>query len=147
MAIPMVAVPFLEIGEVRRLFETNGLTYPVAGAEMRGVAAVQQFFEALGLAKPPIVQVSQPELRMRCQYPQSARFELTLSTPAKKWVYATLTSDSAWVKIPQPQISGPRQANFLIEVDSSQMTTVGAHGAARVKLACNGGQTLEGRVL
>jgi len=146
-AQPKAAVPVLESGEVRRWFETNGWLYPVAGAEMRGVAAVQQFFEALGLAKPPVVQISQPELRMGCQYPQSARFELTLSTPAKKWVYATVTSDSPWVKIPQPQISGPRQAKFLIEVDSSRMTTVGPHGEAKVKLVCNGGQGLEVRVI
>src|SRR5437868_6171877 len=35
-AQPKAAVPVLESGEVRRWFETNGWTYPVAGAEMHG---------------------------------------------------------------------------------------------------------------
>src|SRR5207237_9365322 len=103
---PKAAVPVLESGEVRRWFETNGWTYPVAGPEVRGVAAVQQFFEAMGLSKPPTVQVSPPEVRLRCKYPDSARYELTLSTPAKKWVYAPLTSDSQWVKIPSQHVRG-----------------------------------------
>ncbi len=144
---PKAAVPVLESGVVRTWFETNGWTYPVAGPEVRGVAAVQQFFEAMGLSKPPVVQVSPPEVRLRCRYPESARFELTLSTLAKKWVYATLTSDSPWVKIPSPQVSGPQKATFLIEVDSSRMTAVGAHGEAKVKVVANGGKAIEVRVV
>ncbi len=144
---PKAAVPLLESGEIKRWFETNGWTYPVEGPEVRGVAAVQQFFEAMGLSKPPPVQVSTGEVRLRCQYPQSARFQLTLSTTAKKWVYATIASDAAWLKVPNPQASGPQQATFLIEVDSSRMTTVGPHGEARVKVVANGGQALEVRVI
>jgi len=94
-----------------------------------------------------VVQVSPAEVRLRCRYPESARYELTLSTPAKKWVYATLTSDSQWVKIPSPQVSGPQKATFLIEVDSSRMTAVGAHGEAKVKVVANGGKALEVRVV
>ena len=144
---PKAAVPLLESGEVKRWFETNGWTYPVAGPEVRGVATVQQFFEALGLSKPPQLQVSSSEVRLRCKYPESARYQVTLSTPAKKWVYAALTSDSAWLKVPQPQVSGPQQTSFLIEVDSSRMSTVGPHGEGKVKIIGNGGQALEVRVI
>jgi hypothetical protein len=144
---PKAGVPLLESGEVRRWFEANGWTYPVAGPEVRGVAAVQQFFEALGLSKPPTVQLSSTEVRLRCKYPDSARYQLTLSTPAKKWVYATITSDSAWLKVPQPQTSGPQQSTFLIEVDSSRMTSVGSHGEGKVLLVANGGQKVEVRVV
>jgi hypothetical protein len=140
---PKAAVPLLESGDVRRWFETNGWTYPVSGPEVRGVAAVQQFFEAMGLSKPPAVQVSPMEVRLRCQYPESARFQLSLSTPAKKWVYATISSESAWLKVPQPQVSGPQQTTFLIEIDSSRMTTVGTRGEARIKVIANGGQTID----
>ncbi len=144
---PKAAVPLLESGEVKRWFETNGWTYPVAGPEVHGVAAVQQFFEALGLSKPPQLQVSSSEIRLRCKHPESARHQITLSTPAKKWVYATISSDSAWLKVPQPQVSGPQQTSFLIEVDSSRMATVGAHGEAKIKIVGNGGQALEVRVI
>jgi hypothetical protein len=146
-AQPKQAVPLLESGEVRRWFEVNGWTYPVSGPDVRGVAAVQQFFEAMGLSKPPTVQLSSSEVRLRCKYPDSARYQLTLSTPAKKWVYAAVTSDSAWLKVPQPQVAGPQQANFLIEIDSSRMTTVGPHGEARLMILANGGQKLEARVI
>ena len=141
---PKMAVPLLESGEVKRWFEVNGWTYPVAGPEVRGVAAVQQFFEAMGLSKPPTVQVSSAEVRLRCQYPEGARYQITLSTPAKKWVYATLSSDSVWLKIPQPQVSGPQQTTFLLEVDPSRMN---AHGEGKVKIVANGGQKLEVRVV
>jgi hypothetical protein len=144
---PKAAVPVLESGVVRTWFETNGWTYPVAGPEVKGVAAVQQFFEAMGLSKPPVVGVSPAEVRLRCKYPDSARYELTLSTPAKKWVYATIASDSPWVHIPSPQVSGPQKTSFLIEIDSSRMTTVGAHGEAKVKVLANGGKTIEVRVV
>lgn len=144
---PKAAVPLLESGEVKRWFETNGWTYPVAGPEVRGVAAVQQFFEALGLSKPPALQLSSTEVRLRCKYPESARQQITLSTAAKKWVYATIASDSAWLKVPQPQVSGPQQTSFLVEVDSSRMTTVGPHGEGKIKIVGNGGQALEVRVI
>jgi hypothetical protein len=146
-ARPKAAVPLLESGEIRRWFDANGWTYPVAGPEVRGVAAVQQFFEAMGLSKPPVVQVTPAEVRLRCQYPESARFQLTLSTAAKKWVYATLTSDSPWITLPQPQVSGPQTGAFLIEVDSSRMTSVGTHGEGKLKVVANGGKAIEVRVV
>jgi hypothetical protein len=142
---PKAAVPLLENNEIQRWFEVNGWTYPVSGPEVHGVAAVQQFFEAMGLSKPPVVQVSSTEVRLRCRYPDSARYQLTLSTAAKKWVYAAISSDSAWLKIPQPQASGPKEATFLLEVDSSRMTTT--HGEGKVKIVTNGGIALEVKVI
>jgi hypothetical protein len=138
---PKAAVPLLENNEIKRWFEINGWTYPVSGPDVHGVAAVQQFFEAMGLSKPPTVQVSSTEVRLRCRYPDSARYQLTLSTNAKKWVYAAISSDSSWLKIPQPQASGPKEATFLVEVDSSRMTT--PHAEGKVKVVTNGGVALE----
>src|SRR5207253_3709734 len=43
---PKEAAPVLESGEVQQWFLANGWTYPVSGPTARGVAAVQQFFEA-----------------------------------------------------------------------------------------------------
>ena len=40
--------------------------YPVAGPPARGVAAVQQFFEGMGLSKPPPLELSENEFRFQC---------------------------------------------------------------------------------
>ena len=56
---PREAAPLFENGEVARWYESNGWTYPVQGPAASGMAAVQQFFEALGLAKPPRVVLNQ----------------------------------------------------------------------------------------
>jgi hypothetical protein len=113
-AKPKDAVPVLESGDVRRWFDLNGWTYPVQGPDVKGVAAVQQFFEALGLSKPPTVQVSQNEVRLRCPYPETTRFQLTLSTPAKKWVYAQVRTDRPWLRVVTPNVSGPQQASVML---------------------------------
>src|SRR5207302_5762165 len=45
-----------EKGAVAAWYEANGWTYPVQGPASSGLGAVQQFFEALGLVKPPKVE-------------------------------------------------------------------------------------------
>ncbi len=52
------------------------------------MAGVQQFFEAMGLSKPPVLQLSQTEFRFRCDRPGPISFQAVLNnTSAKrKWV-------------------------------------------------------------
>ncbi|HVS37440.1 MAG TPA: hypothetical protein VMS17_17895, partial [Gemmataceae bacterium] len=57
-ANPKPAGPLLESGDVSRWFEANGWSYPVIGTPAKGVAAVQQFFECMGLSKPPPLVLS-----------------------------------------------------------------------------------------
>src|SRR5262249_22313287 len=52
-ANPKEAAALFEQGAVKAWYESNGWTYPVRGTQARGKGAVQQFFEALGLIKPP----------------------------------------------------------------------------------------------
>src|SRR5262245_25358490 len=91
---PKAAVPMLEGGEIARWFASNGWNYPVRGTPARGVAGVQQFFECMGLSKPPVVQLSQAEVRLSCKSAGPVRSEVTLHTAARKWVYANVESDS-----------------------------------------------------
>src|SRR5262245_61827400 len=70
-AHPKSAVPLLENGEIERWFGDNGWTYPVQGEPARGVAAVQQFFEGMGLSKPPPVQLSEDEVRLTGRHPET----------------------------------------------------------------------------
>ena len=75
---PKAAAPLLENGEVARWFEANGWTYPVDGPAARGVAAVQQFFESMGLSKPPLVFASEEELQFTCLPQEVIRSQVTL---------------------------------------------------------------------
>src|SRR5262245_21567774 len=114
---PKAAVPLLENGEILRWFQSNGWNYPVRGQPARGVAGVQQFFEAMGLSKPPAVQVSQSETRFIVHYPECVRGQVSILTPAKKWVYASVESDSPWLRVLTPSPAGPQQAAIGFEVD------------------------------
>jgi hypothetical protein len=142
---PKGASTLLEGGELAKWFSSNGWKYPVAGPLAKGVAGVQQFFEAMGLAKPPTVQLSQQDLRVVCRDGQPVRGQLALRTPAKKWVYGNVSSDAAWLRVLTPAISGPQQAAIAFEVDPRQLPGRRAEGTLRI--IANAGQTLTARVL
>src|SRR5262249_14449573 len=138
-AQPKAAVPLLESGEVARWFAANGWNYPIAGTPAKSVAGVQQFFEAMGLSKPPVVQVSQPEIRFLCNYPETAHGQVTLQTASKKWVYGNVTSDAPWLKVLTPSVSGPQRAAAAFAVDTRLIRSDGlAEGTLQIK--ANGGQ-------
>jgi hypothetical protein len=138
---PKAAVPLLESGEIGRWFEANGWNYPVRGVSAKGVAGVQQFFEAMGLSKPPVVHLSQTEAQHTCTYPETVRGQVVLQTAARKWVYASVESDAAWLKVLTLVVSGPQQAQIAYEIDSRSMPASGA-AAATLTVHANGGQKL-----
>jgi hypothetical protein len=144
-AQPKAAVPLLENGEIARWFAGNGWNYPVRGTPARGVAGIQQFFEAMGLSKPPAVMVERPEVRFSCTYPETQRFQVALRTNAKKWVYANVESDSPWLKVLTPHVAGPQHAAIAFEVDS-RFLPGGGHCEGRLKIQANAGQNLAIRV-
>lgn len=137
---PKAAVPMLESGEVSRWFTANGWNFPIRGPQAKGVAGVQQFFETMGLSKPPPVQVSQTEVRLACVYPETVRSQVAVQTGAKKWVYATVTSDCPWLRVLTPQVSGPQQATIAFEVDPKEGQGTPLEG--KLHIAANGGQAL-----
>ena len=111
----------LHAGEVAAWFAANSWHYPLTEPSAPGVAAVQQFFEALGVASPPAVALSETTMSFTCVYPEELRGQVLLRTPARKWVYAFVDSDVPWLRILTPSVSGPRQASIDFEVDSSLM--------------------------
>jgi hypothetical protein len=141
---PKAAVPLVENGEIARWFANNGWNYPVRGTPARGVAGIQQFFEAMGLSKPPAVMVAQPEVRFSCAYPESQRFQVALHTTSRKWVYAHVESDSPWLKVLTPHVAGPKNAAIAFEVDSRFLPP--GHCEGRLKIQANAGQNLAVRV-
>jgi hypothetical protein len=138
---PRPAAPLLESGEVARWFAANGWTYPVSGATARGVAAVQQFFEGMGLSNPPPLQLSETEVRLVCAGREPAPGQVTLRTAAKKWVYAQVESDAPWLQVTTPAVSGPQQAPILFEADPSGLEPGRAHEAT-LQVVANAGQRL-----
>jgi hypothetical protein len=144
-ANPKGAVGLLESGDLSRWFTSNGWKYPVAGPVARGVAGVQQFFEAMGLAKPPSVQLSQSDVRLVCKDGEKARAQLALRTSAKKWVYGNVTSDAPWLRVLTPAVSGPQQAAVAFEVDPKQLP--GRRAEATLRVVANAGQTLTARIV
>jgi hypothetical protein len=144
-AQPKAAVPLLEDGEIGRWFDANGWSYPVEGPPAKGVAAVQQFFEGMGLSKPPPLQLSDHEVRLLCQAPEVVRGQVTLTTTAKKWVYAQAESGAPWLRVTTSSVSGPQQATINFEVDSSLMDAGRTHEST-LHILANAGQKLSLRV-
>lgn len=142
---PKQAVPLLENGEIARWFKANGWAYPVAGEPARGVAAVQQFFEGMGLSKPPLLQLSDSEFQFICTPPEVVQAKVTLRSSSKKWVYAQAESETPWLRILTPSVSGPQQTQIAFEVDSTLMDAGGLHQGL-LQLTANAGQKLTVRV-
>jgi hypothetical protein len=137
-AVPRDAAIHFEDGSVARWYEANGWTYPVQGPPAAGLGAVQQFFEALGLAKPPRVEVGEPVVSLRGQPGESLVHPLTVRTPDKRPVFAHGQSDQPWLAVGKARLNGPA-ATLPLEV-----TRVPARSGdvlqARVTVTANGGQ-------
>jgi hypothetical protein len=118
---PDAAVALLHNGEIARWFASNGWTYPIAGEPAPGRAAVQQFFEELGLAKPPPITLSEQEFRFRATPPEAISGQVTLRTSSRRIVYGRVESDSPWLVVKTPSVAGDFQATVEFEVESSLM--------------------------
>lgn len=144
-ASPKAAVPLLEDGSIARWFAGNGWTYPVPGTTAKGVAAVQQFFEYMGLSKPPQVFVAEPSQYFTCLPGQTAVGQVTVRTAARKWVYAEATSDVPWLRV-TTTASGPQQAVIAFEIDPEKLPA-GEFQGGTIQIAANAGQQLAARVV
>jgi hypothetical protein len=142
---PKPAVPLLESGEVARWFAVNGWTYPVLGPTAKGVAAVQQFFEGMGLSKPPPLELGQDVVQISCLAGEMVQGQITVRTEAKKWVYARAETDAGWLRIAAASVSGPQQANVPFEIDSHGLATDRTHEAA-IRMVANAAQVLTAKV-
>lgn len=142
---PHPAVRLLETGEVARWFATNGWTYPIVGVPAPGLAAVQQFFEELGLARAPQILLPDQPLHFRCTPPEIVRGEVTLRSPARKLVYARAESDVPWLKPTAPGVSGQAAATIGFEIDSTLLGEDGSH-VGGLRVVANAGQAFHLRV-
>ena len=103
---PLEAAPLFENGAVARWFAHNGWTYPVQGPPSSGMSAVQQFFEALGLTKPPKVEVTTPALVLEGEIGQALETSIELKSSERKPVFAHATADQPWLDVSRVKLNG-----------------------------------------
>jgi hypothetical protein len=114
-AVPEEAAPLIESGAVARWYKVNGWPYPVHGPTASGVGAVQQLFEALGLVKPPQVEISAERVYLSGQPGERIRTDLTVFTREKQAVVAHAKADQPWLHVGRTQFNG-RSAVIPLEV-------------------------------
>jgi hypothetical protein len=138
---PKPAIPLFENGAILRWFAANSWGYPVIGETALGMAAVQQFFEALGLAKPPRVQLEETAVRFSCESGELASGRASLSTGDRKWIYAHARCDSPWLRVITPAVSGAQKAVIDFEANTRSLLPGRVHEAT-VEIVANAGQRL-----
>lgn len=102
------AVPYFENGAVAKWYTRNGWKYPVQGPTMPGMGGIQQFFEALGVAKAPKVDVTPKALALQGEVGQivKACIEVTEVTNGKrKVVYGWAACAQPWVEIGKSKLT------------------------------------------
>lgn len=105
-AKPKDAAPFFEHGDVARWYKSNGWKYPVQGPIMPGTGSIQQFFEALGVAKAPKVDVNPKSLQLNGAVGKTVEAVVEVSTTEKKLVYGWANCDRSWVEVGKTKLQG-----------------------------------------
>jgi hypothetical protein len=137
-AAPKEVAVLIERGVVARWYETNGWTYPVTGPTATGQAAVQQLFEALGLVRPPRVELGEKAIRLRGNPGQKIEHVLPVVSPENRAVVAHGSSDQPWLHV-GPTVYRDRSA-FLPLTVATVPPRPGETLQANVTVTANGGQ-------
>jgi hypothetical protein len=135
---PKEAAALFEQGAVARWYEANGWKYPVQGPSASGVAAVQQFFEALGLTPPPKVEVSERAVALQGTVGDRLQHALQVKTQEKRPVYAHGRSDQPWLEVGRARLNG-RTATIPLVVPAVP-DREGETLQARLTVTANGNQ-------
>ncbi len=136
---PKESVALLENGAVEQWFTQNGWRYPVQGPTAKGIGAVQQFFESLGLSKPPPLTLSESEVTVLCQRGVTAIGQVTLSAEAKKWVFARVVSETPWLEPIESDWAGSQGVTISFAIRGDHLP-VNTEQVGRLVIQANGGQ-------
>ena len=96
---PKEAAALIENGAVARWYQANGWEYPVPGPAAGGLAAVQQFFEALGLVKTPRVELSEDAIHLQGRPGEKVEYTLAAITQENRAAVAHAKSDQPWLQV------------------------------------------------
>lgn len=139
-AHPKEAAALFERGLVAQWFAQNGWIYPVQGPTVAGMGGVQQFFEALGLAKPPRVELKTPAVHLRGNVGQQLSATIEVTTPERKQVYAWALSDQPWVDVSRTRSEG---RNATITANITVPYAPGQTLQANITVTGNGNQRFQ----
>jgi hypothetical protein len=144
-AAPREAAALFEMGAVAGWYKENGWTYPIQGPTASGLGAVQQFFEALGLAKPPRLDISERTVSLRGRAGERLEHTLTLKSQERRPVYAHASSDQPWLSAGASQngVAGVSIPLIVAAVPNCPGDTL----QGLVSVTANGGQRFEVSVL
>jgi len=96
-ANPNEAATLFAHGAVKAWYASNGWVYPIEGSEGSGKGAVQQFFEALGLTKPPRLEINTTSFILKGKVGTRLSRRVTVRTEDAKPVFAHASSNQPWV--------------------------------------------------
>ena len=136
-ACPKEAGALFEQGAVKAWYASNGWTYPIQGSDGMGVGAVQQFFEVLGLTKPPMLEIDTAFLMFKGKIGESHVTRVTLRTREGKPVYAHAWSNQGWVRPGPIKYLGNK---VQIPVEITVPADIGEKALAQVLIQGNGNQ-------
>ena len=147
-ANPTGAAVLFENGTVENWYKENGWVYPVPKPPAQGMAAIQQFFEALGYVKPPKVLTTTTDLLFELQPGDVKDQTITLYNEDKKSTYAYAKANKPWVRIAKPVLKAGK-AYLKISVSANELPT--SLELATLSITTNGNQSIkvnvEARVL
>jgi hypothetical protein len=103
---PREAGRLFESGAVARWYESNGWDYPVEGKAASGMAAVQQFFEALGLTRPPRVVIGQNSVELAGAPGGNVEAFVFVESLENRPIYAHVSSETPWIQIGKARSQG-----------------------------------------
>jgi hypothetical protein len=136
-ANPKEAAPLFEKGVVAEWYRSNGWNYPVQGPTMSGMGAIQQFFEALGVAKPPKLELATQALQLEGERGQVLQANVEVATPERKPAYAWATCDQPWVEFGATRLNG---RNASVPVTIKIPVQAGEVLEAKLQVVGNGNQ-------
>ena len=101
---------------VKDWYEANGWTYPVEHPTGSGKAAVQQYFEALGLTMAPVLEIDTDSIEASGAPGECLGRSIVLSTTESKPLYAHVATDQGWMRA-SPAKPGGNRLKIPIRID------------------------------
>lgn len=142
---PKEAALLFENNSVQEWYKSNGWIYPVPGPAASGVAAVQQFFEALGLVEAPQVFLEPRSHECSGRPGEKINLSFTIYSNEKRHVYAhaTNTPSTPWVVCKQTD-SDKNKSTISVEVIVPYLPPCQVEG--RINIFSNGGKVFRPRI-
>ncbi len=136
LALPREVGESFSSGAVARWFASNGWAYPVKEAAAAPVAAIQQFFEALGLSRPPKVTADRSEIFLEADPAGPASEVVALTADTKQPVWALVECSSPWLDVREVIVE--RKSTCVRLGVTRAPDQPGESGTARVVITTNG---------